>query len=115
MNSRNLWVFLEKYTSLEKQSKSINIDILLIPVSELFSGSENTRIRMVLAVNDCEYLGDVIQLTEEKLLKCRNCGRLSLSRIKQKLSLYSLKLGLVLPPTIKQRMKDTISGKCNPK
>ena len=77
-----------------EQQKSIQVDpILLRPVDDL---ELTVRSANCLKAENIYYIGDLIQRTENELLKTPNLGRKSLNEIKEVLAARGLTLGMKL-------------------
>ena len=70
-----------------------NIQTLCVAVDDLPISS---RARRCLAALDIRRVGDLIQMSEVRLLHMRNFGKRSLSEIKQELRTMGLRLGTEL-------------------
>jgi DNA-directed RNA polymerase subunit alpha len=82
------------FDELPRASSSSNIDpILLRPVDEL---ELTVRSANCLKAENIYYIGDLIQRTENELLKTPNLGRKSLNEIKEVLASRGLTLGMKL-------------------
>lgn len=79
-------------------SKSDADDVLCRRVDEL---ELSVRSRNCLKNDNIVYLGDLIQKTEEDLMRTPNFGRVSLAEIKGELAKLGLRLASVLPATIR--------------
>lgn len=79
----------------ERKPKEPNIDpILLRPVDDL---ELTVRSANCLKAENIYYIGDLVQRTENELLKTPNLGKKSLTEIKNVLASHSLSLGMKLP------------------
>ena len=80
---------------------------LLLKVDELLLPIRPSR---VLKNMDIKYVGDLVQLNEAALMKQRNLGRKSLSKIKEKLNYLNLNLGLKIESWPPINLHETIKG-----
>lgn len=59
--------------------------------------SVDARWNNLLYDNDIIFVGDLVQLTEEKILKIENMGRVAVNAIKEFLNKNGLELGMAIP------------------
>jgi DNA-directed RNA polymerase subunit alpha len=79
---------------LAEEAKSPQVDpLLLLPVDDL---ELTVRSANCLKAENIYYIGDLIQRTENELLKTPNLGRKSLNEIKEVLASKGLTLGMKL-------------------
>jgi DNA-directed RNA polymerase subunit alpha len=84
---------LDAFTSAPTRSNTNFDPILLRPVDEL---ELTVRSANCLKAENIYYIGDLIQRTENELLKTPNLGRKSLNEIKEVLASRGLTLGMKL-------------------
>ena len=95
-------VFVDLKAIEEKEQKTVEAEIdpnLLRPVDDL---ELTVRSANCLKAENVYYIGDLIQRTENELLKTPNLGKKSLTEIKDILGTYGLSLGMKLdnwPPS----------------
>jgi len=90
----SIFADLEGTTVPVEQQKSVQVDpILLRPVDDL---ELTVRSANCLKAENIYYIGDLIQRTENELLKTPNLGRKSLNEIKEVLAARGLTLGMKL-------------------
>jgi len=90
----SVFAALENTAEPEQQTQTPQVDpILLRPVDDL---ELTVRSANCLKVENIYYIGDLIQRTENELLKTPNLGRKSLNEIKEVLAARGLTLGMKL-------------------
>jgi DNA-directed RNA polymerase subunit alpha len=94
MEQLTVFANLEGTAPPEEHSKPIQVDpVLLRPVDDL---ELTVRSANCLKAENIYYIGDLIQRTENELLKTPNLGRKSLNEIKEVLAARGLTLGMKL-------------------
>ena len=85
--------------------------ILLYPIENL---NLTVRSRNCLRANNIRYIGDLVQLTEDELLRLPNLGKTSVEDIENTLRVHSLSLGTKLdgwmPPEAGRISEDTVNS-----
>lgn len=106
-----LAVFVELKREDQQQAMTELTDInpiLLRPVDEL---ELTVRAANCLKAESIFYIGDLVQKTENELLKTPNLGKKSLGEIKDVLAAHSLSLGMYLPSWPPAWLKDNAKDK----
>jgi len=93
-NQLDVFTYLEVQEDAEEDSDVPQIDpVLLRPVDDL---ELTVRSANCLKAENIYYIGDLVQRSENELLKTPNLGKKSLTEIKDVLATHSLSLGLKL-------------------
>jgi len=104
------FVYLEETTSESQKQEEPEVDpILLCPVDDL---ELTVRSANCLKAESIYYIGDLIQRSENELLKTPNLGKKSLTEIKDVLASKGLSLGQKLenwPPSILAESRDGLN------
>ena len=105
-NQLDVFTYLEVQEDIEEDSDAPQIDpVLLRPVDDL---ELTVRSANCLKAENIYYIGDLVQRSENELLKTPNLGKKSLTEIKDVLATHSLSLGLKLedwpPKGIEKRL-----------
>jgi DNA-directed RNA polymerase subunit alpha len=104
MEQLSVFADLEGTAPSVESSKPIQVDpVLMRPVDDL---ELTVRSANCLKAENIYYIGDLIQRTENELLKTPNLGRKSLNEIKEVLAARGLTLGMKLenwPPAMIER------------
>jgi len=104
------FVNLEETTSENQKQEEPEVDpVLLCPVDDL---ELTVRSANCLKAESIYYIGDLIQRTENELLKTPNLGKKSLTEIKDVLASRGLSLGIKLenwPPSILAESRDGLN------
>ena len=106
-NSRSKNEMLPPSAALNDDEKAL-VDRLVTDVSEL-----ELSVRAVNCLNSAniQYLGELVEKSENQMLKYRNFGRKSLLEIKQKLSDMDLSLEMNLPDSVKDELNRRLEEK----
>ena len=69
-------------------------------LKEVYKLELSIRVQNAFKINDINYLGDLVIMTEGQLLRTPNFGRLSLNEVKQCLNKHNLHFGMdvIWPP-----------------
>ena len=90
-NQLDVFTYLEVHEETEEESDTPQIDpVLLRPVDDL---ELTVRSANCLKAENIYYIGDLVQRSENELLKTPNLGKKSLTEIKDVLATHSLQLG----------------------
>ena len=90
-NQLDVFTYLEVQEESEEESDTPQIDpVLLRPVDDL---ELTVRSANCLKAENIYYIGDLVQRSENELLKTPNLGKKSLTEIKDVLATHSLQLG----------------------
>ena len=105
-NQLDVFTYLEVQEDVEDDSDVPQIDpVLLRPVDDL---ELTVRSANCLKAENIYYIGDLVQRSENELLKTPNLGKKSLTEIKDVLAMHSLSLGIKLedwpPKGIEKRL-----------
>ena len=105
-NQLDVFTYLEVQEDIEDDSDIPQIDpVLLRPVDDL---ELTVRSANCLKAENIYYIGDLVQRSENELLKTPNLGKKSLTEIKDVLATHSLSLGIKLedwpPKGIEKRL-----------
>jgi len=102
------FVKLDEAFSVHQKTKDHGIDpILMRPIEDLDLTVRSTN---CLKAENIHYVGDLVQRSENDLLKTPNLGRKSLNEIKSVLEQYQLSLGMSLPSWPPAELKDKTSS-----
>ena len=93
-NQLSIFTNLTRVQEQQKEEEEVLIDpIMLRPVDEL---ELTVRSANCLKAENANYIGDLVQKTENELLRTPNLGKKSLNEIKEILSSHGLSLGMEL-------------------
>lgn len=97
-----------KLDFLDDLNNNDTVELLIISIDEI---DISVRTYNCLIESNIRYIGDLVQKSEEDLLKTRNFGRKCLGEVKIMLEEMGLKLGTVLNETMKQKLGEALKNK----